>query len=125
MAFSRNVKTQIGIGIAFFILGIGNLFFGHHKAAEYAELMEAAKREMVFPGQFGLEKHTKENFPLMNPSLSLDKQSRNLAQLRGRFEFYSVVFEGSKYFVLISIAFFLTGAVFHSKSKRQDASKNF
>ena len=81
-----SIKSQrllTSLAILLIALGIGNTYFGSHKARRYNELVQQAEKNLARP--------RRSIFPLIDPTIDTDREQQHIRRLKGSQQFYHFV----------------------------------
>jgi hypothetical protein len=101
----------LGLALLLIVLGIGNTTYGGNKAAHYGSVVLAVERD--------LNKPQKPVFPLINPTVSLDREQQHLQRIRGSLHFYIFVRRAGIIMVLVGLVLVLP-SIFYLPNKPLD-----
>ena len=92
---SRPRNTLVALALLLLVLGIGNVFFGGHKARQATELITRAEQKIAQPAR--------EMIPLADPAINKDRAQQQISRLRVSQQFYQFVQQAGMWMIVLGI----------------------
>lgn len=101
---TTRIGPLLGTALILFVLGLGNIYFGTFRAAEYRELLKQNQKT--------INSHPRAILPLVDSPFDRDTETEHINRLTSRINYYDLVALGGRIFLALSgvlLLFFLIG----------------